>query len=159
MFLTAARDVLAQGDILEGLSVVELHEGAPRERVIRAALLSHTCEFQPGQKVRNLHTLVVEVRAPEDAAEGGLWHAIREGRGWSAFYVADCPHIGECWIDFARVYRVERSHLYAALGAGRRIACMDQDGQELLVYRFLSYLLHEHLKGPPAAASEETAQS
>lgn len=152
MFREEPWDVLAQGDVMDGITVVDLRGGVPDSREIRAVLLSHTCEFQPGQKARNLHTLVAEVRAPEDAEEGGLWHAIRAGRGWSAFYVEDCPNVGECWIDFARIYRVERAHLYEAFTGAARLASMDDEGQELLVYRFLSYLLHEHLRDPPAAA-------
>ena len=154
MFLGVQREVLAQGDIVDGLSVVDLQAGDPNERAIRAVLLSHTCDFQLGQKVRNLHVLVAEVRSPEEAADGGLWHPIRDGKGWSAFYVADCPEVGECWIDFARVYRVERSHLYERFEAGGRLASMNDEGQELLTYRFLSYLLHDHLRNPPAARDE-----
>ena len=80
-----------------------------------------------------------------------MWHYIRAGRGWSAFYLATCPGVGECWIDFARVYRVERSHLYEEFDGGSRIASMDEEGQELLTYRFLSYLLHDNLREPPKA--------
>jgi hypothetical protein len=165
IFLNDQRAALEQGDLVEQLPVIELQNGQSTPRVIRAVILSHSCEFQPRQKMRNKHALVAEVRSPDEAAGGGLWERIRAGEGWNTFYLP--PWIeggGEGWVDFVRIYRVERESLYEAFEHGRRVASMTDEGQQVLIYRFASYLLHDNLAPrqiapgqPPVAAGEPQA--
>jgi hypothetical protein len=146
MFLDEPRDILSQGDLIAGVQVPDVEELATTTRPIRAVVLSHDCELA-SPKLQGLarHALVAEVRPPEDAADGGLWGMIKQARVWNALHIPAGDHHDEAFIDFRRVYRVEKAVLQEAIERGQRLACASDDGREAIVYALLSFLLHEEL--------------
>lgn len=150
MFLDAPRTELSQGDIFDDVSVVDLGGDLEGQRQIQAIILSNSCDIQPGQKMRQQHLLVAEVRPSGEAQDHGLWGKIVEGKAWNASYLPAGANHGESFIDFNRVYRVERASFFGDDGSPReRVASSTNDAQRVLALRFLSYLLHEPLVKPP----------
>ena len=134
---------MSQGDLFVGVTVGEVEHSEPILRCIRCIVLSHDCEIDKPQE-RARHALVAEVRSEEDAP-GGLWNLIKQGKPWNTFYLEAGPNSAEGFVDFRRVYRIEKSELRLAEENGRRIASTSDDAREALVYAFTSFLLHEEL--------------
>lgn len=146
MYHDGVRDELSQGDIFTDIAVPELEEGGVTTRQISAVLLSHDCEvLNPKQKGRARHALMAEVRPASDASEDGLWGQIKKGIVWNALPLPPDANGDESFIDFRRVYRVEKSVLQDAAEAGHRVASLTDVAREAAAYAFLSFLLHEEL--------------
>lgn len=149
MFREEPREDLSQGDLFNAVEVPELEEGTLSTRPIQAVLLSHDCEvLNPKRKGKARHALVAEVRPASDAAEDGLWGMIEKGRVWNAFPLPPDQDGEASFVDFRRVYRVEKSVLQDTLEDGHRVASLTDDGREVIIYAYLSFLLHEELLPP-----------
>jgi hypothetical protein len=145
MLQSTLREKLSQGDILDGVTVWDAVGEGVQPRVARVVILSHDCEMdKPSERGR--YVLVVEWRSPADAGSGN-WGNIVQGRGWNALYVPGEQSCGvdDGYVDFGRVHRVRQASLKDAMEQGRRLASIEDDGQEALVYAFTSYLLHEEV--------------
>ena len=112
-------------------------------RRAKVVVLSHDCEMvKPNDRAE--YALVVELRSAVQTLPS-TWGNIKAGRGFNAMYIPATPTIGEGFLDFGRVYRVDKATLQAA----PRMGSMTDDSREALIYALASYLLHVDL-GPPA---------
>jgi hypothetical protein len=146
MWLPDPRPKLSQGDLLDGVLVWEPDGKQSQPRRIRVAILSNDCEIDKPRE-RGRFALVVEAQTPESAGDG--WGNIQLGKGFNALHLPAGEGIAEGYLNLGRVYRVEKGALEEALQDGRRLGSMTDEGRELLVYAFTSYLLHNDIP-PPA---------
>lgn len=141
--LAVPRDQISQGDIIEGIDVVDDEEGRFATRPANVFVLSHDCEFDKPYP----HALVLEVRRAA-SVDSGIWGDIQRGRVWSAVKLPLPPNAPAALVDFRRVFRVSKDDIRrVSAGGGRKFSCSDEE-RLAVVYAFMSFILHDRLKLP-----------
>jgi hypothetical protein len=137
--MEGARYDLNQGDVFEGVLVVDLTEDdSPEQKRMTAVVVSHDCEID---KESSKHVLVALVR-PLSALPEGTHSQIREGKVMNVWYLGSVPGIGESCADFRGVYRVTRAALLHLVRQGKRLQLCSSEEDKLalaaFMYRFVA---------------------
>lgn len=148
MFLPSLREGLSQGDVIDRVTVLEPVGKGSGSHTARVVVLSHDCEMVKPDEERARYVLVVEMRTPADAGPSN-WGHIKAGRVWNALYIPAGSGVPEGYVDLGRVHRVAKAALETACADGRRLASMDDDGREALIYALASYLLRQEIPPTP----------
>ncbi len=132
MFLPALRPEISQGDIFEGVRVLEILGGREESYTGPVVLLSHDCEFDKPHE----YVLVARV-LPLDNAPRDSWDQIRRGEALNAIHLPAVAPRPESFINLRYMHRLPKEELREAAVLGRRAMSMTDEGRAaMLAYMF-----------------------
>jgi hypothetical protein len=134
MFTASPDERLCQGDIIEGIEVVEAF-ATPPSALWTVVVLTNDCDIdKPNHSVIQVARVVLL-----SVVDRGRAGDIRKGRVPAAMMLEAHDALEESFVDFRHIHRVERSRLLEALSKGLRRAAMSEDGRTALLYRLWLY--------------------
>ncbi len=141
MYVDKTSSILSQGDIFVGLHLID--SAAPKAPSIarNVIVLSHTCDIAKGT---NSVVLVCVIRALSEVGPGLEGH-IKSGRVFNAMYLRPIGDLGDSFVDFRYVFRVEKDSLAYALEEGLRIASLDEENRLSFVDFFHEFLTRPYV--------------
>ncbi len=139
MFLPALRPEISQGDIFDGVRVMEVLGGREESYTGPVVLLSHDCEFDKP------HEYVLAARVlPLDSAPRSSWNDIQRGNALNAIYLPAVAPRPESFINLRYIHRLPKDELREANIVGRRSTSMTDEGRAAMLaylYRFFARAL------------------
>jgi hypothetical protein len=156
MFIASPDDRLCQGDIIDGVELVEAF-ATPPSALWTVVVLTNDCDIdKPNHSVVQVARVVLL-----SAVDRGRAGDIRKGRVPAAMMLEAHAGLEESFVDFRHIHRVERSQLMEALSKGQRRAAMSEDGRTALLYRLWLYFARRQQprKEGEAAPAVSTSQA
>ncbi len=133
MFLPELQAELCQGDVIEGIEIVQPF--APNETTsFPLALLTNDCDIDKAKQVPHLLTVRVVPIAEVEKVNKGKAGDIRANRAAAAMPLEAHPKLPDHFIDFRYIHLVPRDWVIKAHADGRRIASMSEDGRRALFF-------------------------
>lgn len=141
MYLPALRLQISQGDIFNNLPVarVKYPEVVPILKEIKGMLITHDCEFD---KKSSTYVLVTEVR-PLKEVDSSSRGNIKNFKTLNTFFLAAADNIDESYLDFRRIYQIEKSFLFDRSAQSLRVRSLTDEARAALQRQLAIFFGHE----------------
>lgn len=142
MYRSNPRPKLSQGDIFFDIDLIDsaIPHNSPQKRKI--IVLSHNCEID---KPNNQAVLTCGIRQLSEV-NLGLQNDIRASRVVNCMYLPAGSNMGESFIDFRQIFRVNKFYLNEAMNTGFRLCSITDEAQMALTMSFYKFLSRREFK-------------
>jgi hypothetical protein len=137
MYVETLPTVISQGDIFTRIALLDSATALTNPRFYDVIVFSHTCEIA---KPSNTVVLVCGIRPLREVLDRGQQGHIQRNRVYNSMYLSPVGPLGESFVDFRFVFRVQKALLDEAMRQGLRIASLNEESRLALftyLYRFL----------------------